>query len=536
MDLKEIKTVAVLLRISDNKKDSSGKRISDEETLKNHKRETTDFAKKQGWKIRYYEEVLSGGSAYDDRKELQQMIADIELYDAILVMEISRLSRQGDISQRIKQAVIDYRKLIITLNPFQVYDIAAKPMDGMIFDVNSSMNEYERRIIGLRIKQNKLSMAKDGLNASGSVPLGYIRNPKTKTLEIQQEEAKAVRHAFKLCLDGLGYRTIADELNKAGFVTKNGNAFRRISIKDMLNTATYKGFVVYNNYQKTGRKKEIIETIEIPEAHEPIIKPEVWDKVQQQIINRAERYGILKNNRESGTKEPCILKDLLFCSECGRKQRISFEKNRGHLIRKCSDEKPDGTKCKNNGFVAANLEKQVMKEVFAYQQQLEEKVNMLKSNDFTNYNQELETMKNDLEKQLKRLNVEFKTIRKMAMNYEMEKEENGFTDEDEEQAIAEDKKQNREARMKVQESLEKVKERMEKNGSPENEIEKLQDKIKLIEEIKSNPSAMRVNNFLKRFIHKIHYKRILPPEIMALGTKNEKRKNYPATIEINFVE
>jgi len=533
MLIDEIEKVAIPLRISDLKKDINGKRISFEETLKNHKEMTSEFCSKYHWKTKFYEEVLSGGSEMEERIELQRMLNEIESFDAIVVTEISRLSRQGDISQRIKKAVIDYRKLIITLNPFQVYDIANKPMDGMIFDINSSMSEYERRIIGMRIKQNKLSMSKQGLNASGKTPLGYTRNPKTKKLEIDQEAAKAVRYAFKLCIEGMGAKTIAEELNTAGYKTKNGNLFSRISIKDMLNTQTYKGWIVYNNYEKTGKKRKIIDSIVIENAHEAIIDPEIFDQVQTLKANRAARYG-QGTNRERETIAPSIIKDLLYCSDCGRKQRISHEKTKGHLIRKCTELKSDGSRCQNHGMNSTNVETIVLQYVLKHKDKLEEQVKLLQSNDFENFTNELETLKEDLENQLKKLNAKHKAIRKMEMNYEIEKEESGLIDEEEENAIADDKRENKEARLKVQIKLDEIKEKLANQPEAEQEIKKLKLTIDQIKELKKQPSAEKMNMILKRIIYKIHYSRMIPAEIAALGTKNPLRKDYPATIEIEY--
>jgi len=420
------------------------------------------------------------------------------------------------------------------LNPYQVYDIVNKPMDGMIFDINSSMSEYERRIIGMRIKQNKLAMSKNGLKASGSVPLGYVRDKQTKKLTIDHEAAKAVKYAFNLCLEGLGARTIAEELNAAGYRTKNGNTFSRISIKDMLNTQTYKGWIVYNEYEKIGKKKNIIGTITIEGAHEPIIDPEVFDKVQQTKANRAERYGQTPN-RERQNVAPTIIKDLLFCSDCGRKTMISWEKARGHMIRKCVELKTDGSKCINSGMSSTNIEKIVIQKVLQYKEELEEKVKLFKSNDFANHTSELISLKNDLEEQQEKLIRQMKVIRKLEMNYETEKEETGFSDPEEEAAIAEDKKENREARIKLQEKLQEVAVKLESQPNPEIEIKKIEAAIDVIEEIRKQPSELKINMLLKRIIHKIHYTRIMPAEIAALGTKNPLRKNFPATIQIEYI-
>ncbi|HSW76030.1 MAG TPA: recombinase family protein [Candidatus Saccharimonadales bacterium] len=534
--LSDIKTVGALLRISDEKKDSQGKRVSEEETLKNHKDKITEFVNEHNMKVTFFEEVISGGSQLAKRPALENLLNNIENFDAIVVMELARLSRSGTTSQLIKDKVIQYRKLIIQLNPFQIFDIANKAMDGMFYDFSSGMNEYERRVIGARIKENKLIMSRAGLNASGSVPLGYVRNKQTKKLEIDETKAPIVREAFRLYQEGLGFNRIAEELNNAGYTGKTGNRFGRNTLKTMLTCETYKGFIVYHNVIKNGTKKEIIDTIRIPEAHPAIIDPEVFDALQQVRENRAERFGQI-NSREKDNVFPSILKDLLFCPVCGRKIRIAYEaKRKNHHIRKCYDWKLSNKPCENTGMLAEVVEKKVLQLVFKKKEEVEAKINELKSDDFTNYQEALEQQIADQEKQKKKLEIEFNVIRKAEKVYLMEKEESGFADELEEEAIAQDKQQNKEARIKVQQKLKEINEKLANVGSPEKEVKKLQEVINVIDEIKKNPSPEKMNMLLKRIIHKIYYDHVLPPEIASLGTKHPDRLKYPAKIKIEYVE
>lgn len=534
--LESVKTAGALLRISDEKKNAQGKRVSFEETLKNHKEKITEFVTDHKIKTEFFEEVLSGGSQLEKRTELVELLDNIEKFDAIIVMELPRLARQGEISQHIKTKVIKYRKLIITLNPFQIYDMANNSMDALFYDFGSALAEYERRLTGARIKENKLIMSRAGLNASGSVPLGYVRNGQTKKLEIDETKAPIVREAFRLYQEGLGFNRIAEELNKAGYTGKAGNRFGRNTLKSMLTCETYKGFVVYHNVIKNGTKKEIIDTVRIPEAHPAIIDPEVFDALQQVRENRAERFGQI-NSREKDNVFPSILKDLLFCPVCGRKIRIAYEaKRKNHHIRKCYDWALTNKPCENTGTQAEVVEKKVLQLVFKKKEEVEAKINELKSDDFTNYQEALEQQIADQEKQKKKLEVEFNVIRKAEKVYLMEKEESGFADELEEEAIAQDKQQNKEARMKVQQKLKEINEKLANVGSPEKEVKKLQEVINVIDEIKKNPSPEKMNMLLKRIIHKIYYDHVLPPEIAALGTKHPDRLKYPAKIKIEYVE
>jgi site-specific DNA recombinase len=533
--LNDIATAGALLRISDEKKDAQGKRVSFDETLKNHKEKIAAFAAEYGIKLQWFEEVMSGGSALDERKELVDLLNQIEKFNAIIVMELPRLARQGTISQLIKEKVIQYRKLIITLNPFQIYDMANNPMDAMFYDFGSAMAEYERRLTGARIKENKLIMSRSGLNASGKVPMGYRRNPNTKLLEIYEDEAKVVRMLFQMITEGKGLTKITEEMNQMGYKSRDGNYFCRNTLKGMLKRETYKGTMVYNDFIRNGKKKEIKDTIRIENAHPAIIEPELFDAVQNIRMNRSERFGQVNREREGGSRS--IVKDLLFCATCGKKLRIAYEAKRGKPhIRKCSDWKSDGSKCNMSGMPADDLGKIVLQHVFIRKEELDQKIKELKSDDFSNYKEELEKQIAELETLKKKLQMEFRTIMNSEKKYEMQKEETGYEDDFEEEMIAEDKQKNKTARAKVQQKLQDLNDKLQNIGTPANEVKKFQQTVNIIQQLTKNPSEEKMNILLKRIIHKIYYSRELPEELAQLGAKNPLRLAFPATIQIEYIQ
>jgi hypothetical protein len=65
------------------------------------------------------------------------------------------------------------------------------------------------------------------------------------------------------------------------------------------------------------------------------------------------------------------------------------------------------------------------------------------------------------------------------------------------------------------------------------EINQTQEIINTIDKLpKLNPEE--VNQSLKTFISRIHYKREIPEDILKLSTRNEKRKYYPFEIEVDY--
>ena len=109
-----------------------------------------------------------------------------------------------------------------------------------------------------------------------------------------------------------------------------------------------------------------------------------------------------------------------------------------------------------------------------------------------------------------------------------------FEDEEEVQEIQEEIDHNKKIKKLIAEKLALLVEEMQQ-PKIEEEIQKRLKVIFAIDLIEKETSSEKINNLLKQFIFKIHYKRLMPPEILALGSKNPNRKNFPATLEIEYI-
>ncbi|MFB5270045.1 recombinase family protein, partial [Paenibacillus enshidis] len=172
-----------------------------EDTLQNHREIMTEFCRQNGYTYEVYEEIVSGGK-YDlgERPQLQQLLQNIEKYKAIFTVSLDRLSRNGVISQQIKQVCMDYRIKIIT--PSQTFDLCNSLEDRVLYDVSSMFAVMEYEMIGRRNKYNRMQRARRGEYVSGKPAFGYRRNKTTSKLEIYEPEAEVVRYIFKLHSEG----------------------------------------------------------------------------------------------------------------------------------------------------------------------------------------------------------------------------------------------------------------------------------------------------------------------------------------------
>jgi site-specific DNA recombinase len=534
---RKIKKVAIFIRISDEKK-VMGKRVSADETLKNHKEILIGYCDRNKLKYELFTEIISGGTEdINDRTALKDMLDNLHKFDAILVTELSRLSRDSLISATIKRYVTKYKKLILT--PEANYDLN-NPSDALMYDVGNAVAVHERTVIGKRIKNNKLSLAKQGLNASGSAPLGYFRNPKTKKLEIDLDTAHIVSTAFYLCYHGWGSVKIQQYFNQSGYKTKMGKSFTKRAVQDLLMKETYKGFTVYHDIEKemvedlkTGeviQKRKIKDTITVPKTHPAIVAPEIFDAVQ---VIRAKRGEISAGSgRNKPSNNPSMLKDLLYCNceKCKRKMRIVYDKD-VHMIKACTDVLSDGSKCNNSGFKIDKVEGMVLKDIFSFEKQIKAEISQLETSNLEQIAKEKESLKINLEKQLKQLDKEAEQFANMKIQLLMDGAANNDIME---KVIQEKIEANFTSRKNVQKQLDQVIKELEK-PTVKKEIQKREMMLTTIEKFEKENDLEKMNNLLKQFIYKIHYKRVLPEDIKQLGYKNPIRMNYLPEIEIEYL-
>ncbi|WP_174732986.1 recombinase family protein [Mesobacillus harenae] len=513
-----IKHVAMYLRISQEKKSENV------ETLANHRDILEEYCKENGLTYEVYGEVLSGGaSEMEARPQLQKLLNEIEMFDAIIVMELSRLSRNGYISEVVLKQCQDYDKPIIT--PVHTYDLANNNNDVLTFRFGSIIASQEHALIGKRSKANKIQMSKAGLHISGNVPFGYRRNNKIKKLEIYEPEADIVRLIFKLHSDGLGSYKIRDILNEASYKSAKGLAFNLPSIKRIIRNEAYRGAVVFNDRKrvKEGGKYvyKTIQTYITENAHEPIIEPAAWYKSNK--IREARAEEALKN-RERSVTEVTMLKDLLYCGCCGKKLTIRKDSKSGkNYVKVCDALLPYSTKkCGNAGILLEYVIDDVKEKLEAHRIELEEQLDQILALDTSGIEHSLAETVAQLERQLVEQQKQSKKLIEIALL-------DIFTHEE----LAAKKQE-------ITNNIESLQAGLEDARREQTEInlkgieDKLRDVIETIEHFKDLDS-IRQNEQLKTIIKQIRYYRQMPPEIRALSARIDERKYYPFRLEIEYI-
>jgi DNA invertase Pin-like site-specific DNA recombinase len=518
---KEALHLAMYLRISQEKKGE------DIETLANHRQILTDFCNENNYTYVEYGEVISGGKTeLEDRVKLQQLLNDIEQYDGILVVELSRLSRNGLISQTVKQYCIDYDKLIIT--PYQTYDLANNETDRLMFDVGSMISSHEHGVIGKRSKANKKQMAKQGLHVSGNVPYGYIRNPKTKKLEIDDEAAKTIRYIFQLHSQGYGSFRIRDILNEEGYKSATGKAFNLPSVKRIIRNPHYKGWIVFQDRKRIKKKGkvtyEVVDTITVKDTHPAIIPPNEWDAANRDRVYRAEQF---KQTREKAVvkSEVTMLKDLIYCGVCGLKMTIRRDNksNTGYTVMRCQYRTDNGDKCSNCGIRVVFVEEEVWDKIAKYRSKLINRIDELENSTTVQLEKEKKQKLERLKKQIK----DVETLESNLLDIALSKlfSTNQIADRQQELINKKELLTEQYKQLESENTIEIV----------QAEISKTQQIIKTIDKLPHLPPE-KVNQNIKTFINKVIYTRTIPEDILKLSTQNEKRRYYPFETEVDYIE
>ena len=135
---------------------------------------------------------ISGGTL--ERPALKRLLADIEedRVDVVVVYKIDRLSR----------ALMDFAKLVEVFDRNDVTFVSVTQsfntttsMGRLTLNILLSFAQFEREVIGERIRDKVAASRKRGIWMGGYVPLGY--EVKDRKLIIKESEAAIVRMIFE---------------------------------------------------------------------------------------------------------------------------------------------------------------------------------------------------------------------------------------------------------------------------------------------------------------------------------------------------
>jgi len=240
----------------------------------------------EGWKLiktSYDDGGFSGGTM--ERPALQQLLADIRkgLIDVVVVYKVDRLSR----------ALADFAKMVELFDAQRVSFVAVTQqfntttsMGRLTLNVLLSFAQFEREVIGERIRDKVAASKRKGMWMGGTRPLGY--DVRERKLVVNQAEAETIRDIFERYLELGRVRLLMRDLQAREIVTgikvsKNGNTrgaipFSRGALYHILSNPVYVGEISHKRVRYPGQ-------------HEAIVSRELWDRVQERLHSQAAHTG-----------------------------------------------------------------------------------------------------------------------------------------------------------------------------------------------------------------------------------------------------
>ena len=268
----------------------------------------------EGWialETRYDDGGYSGATT--ERPAFERLLADVErgLVDVVVVYKIDRLSR----SLRDFAKLIDFfeRHEVTFVSVTQQFSTATS-MGRLTLNVLMSFAEYEREVIGERIRDKKRASRRRGAWTGGRPPLGY--SVIEKKLVVDADEAAQVRETFRLYLEGNSLREVVAELRRRDWCSKvyesrsgrpsGGRPFSKTTLDALLRNPIYRGML------RLGEEM-------VPGVHEPIVDAATWDAVQERLRANGARGGAATKNRTGA-----LLRGLVRCGHCGSAMLHTF--------------------------------------------------------------------------------------------------------------------------------------------------------------------------------------------------------------------
>ncbi|WP_203075816.1 recombinase family protein [Falsiroseomonas ponticola] len=262
----------------------------------------------EGWVLvrdRYDDGGISGGTL--ERPALKRLVADIQegLVDVVVVYKIDRLSR----------SLVDFTKLVEVFDANNVTFVSVTQsfntttsMGRLTLNILLSFAQFEREVIGERIRDKVAASRKRGMWMGGFVPLGY--DVRERKLVVNDAEAALVRRIFQGFVETESCTKLVQALRTEGANTKRGRPLTKSDVYRILSNRVYLGEAVHKGTAYPGE-------------HDAIVTQAQWDAVHA-VLQVSPRVRV---NRTRNTTAP-LLRGLIFDSH-GRSMSPSHSRGRG---------------------------------------------------------------------------------------------------------------------------------------------------------------------------------------------------------------
>lgn len=278
--------------------------------------------KHEGWTVvptPYDDGGYSGGTM--ERPALKRILTDIEAggIDVVVVYKVDRLTR----------ALSDFAKLVEIFDRCGVSFVSitqqfntTTSMGRLTLNILLSFAQFERELIGERVRDKVAASKRKGMWMGGTVPLGY--DVKDRKLVANKAEARIVVDIYRRYLRLKSVRLLRKELDDTGIRSKRR---RRPGRTESGNQRFSQGALYLLLQNRTYRGEATHKGNAYPGEHRAIVDKPLWDAVQAVLAeNRVARAT------GANTKEPNLLAGLLF-DEAGERLTPTWSVKKGTRYR-----------------------------------------------------------------------------------------------------------------------------------------------------------------------------------------------------------
>ncbi|AMN44052.1 recombinase family protein [Rhodoplanes sp. Z2-YC6860] len=298
----------------------------------------------EGWLLvpdRYDDGGFSGGNL--ERPALQRLLADIEAgkVDIVVVYKIDRLSRS--LADFMKLMERFEAKGVTFVSVTQSFNTTTS-MGRLMLNVLLSFAQFEREVIGERIRDKVAASRRKGMWMGGWTPLGY--DVKDRKLVVNCREAATVKMVFERFIKVGSATQLVEQLRSEGVTGKNGRLVDKGYLYQLLKNRVYIGEAVHKGDSYPGE-------------HKSIVPRQLWDKVHAILEGNAR-----KRAAKARAQTPALLKGIIF-GPTGCAMTPTHTRKRGRLYRyyMASDLLKHAAECPVRRVPAGEIENAVVDQV-----------------------------------------------------------------------------------------------------------------------------------------------------------------------------
>jgi site-specific DNA recombinase len=277
----------------------------------------------EGWTLvpDYYDDGgFSGGSM--ERPALKRLLADIAAgkIDVIVVYKVDRLSR----------SLADFAKMVEIFDAHTVSFVSVTQqfntttsMGRLTLNILLSFAQFEREVIGERVRDKVAASKRKGMWMGGSPPYGY--DVIERRLVINDAEAAVVRKIFQRFLVLRSTTKLTEELRQEGCLTKSyvtgsgrhkqGRLMDKGFLYKLLSNPVYLG--------ETRHRDQVY-----PGQHIAIIDRAQWLEVRRIMEENPTARG-----NAARAQNPALLRGLIRCGGCDSGMTPTHTRRHGRQYR-----------------------------------------------------------------------------------------------------------------------------------------------------------------------------------------------------------